>query len=142
MVLSVKKRKIKMLETLLKEDLEKIAEVEHIPIEGTKEEILNKLSSRLNLQKTRDYVKKLVLRQSLDIFSHDLVPKHKVLSDKEKESVLKNYGINIGQLPRISIRDSAVLSINAEPGDVIEITRKSPIAGEIKYYRVISKPKK
>jgi DNA-directed RNA polymerase subunit H len=65
-----------------------------------------------------------------------------VLSNKEKESILKNYGINIGQLPRISIRDSAVLSINAEPGDVIEITRKSPIAGEIKYYRVISKPKK
>lgn len=142
MALSVKKRKIKMLEALLKEDLEKIAEVEHIPIEGTKEEILNKLSSRLNLQKTRDYVKKLVLHQSLDIFTHDLVPKHKVLSDEEKKTVLESYGINAGQLPRISIRDSAILSINAEPGDIIEITRKSPIAGEIKYYRVISKPKK
>jgi DNA-directed RNA polymerase subunit H len=142
MALSVKKRKIKMLETLLKEDLEKIAEVEHIPIEGTKEEILNKLSSRLNLQKTKDYVKKLVLHQSLDIFTHDLVPKHKVLSDKEKKALLDSYGINMGQLPRISIRDSAILSIDAEPGDIIEITRKSPIAGEIKYYRVISKPKK
>jgi DNA-directed RNA polymerase subunit H len=142
MALSVKKRKIKMLETLLKEDLEKIAKVEHIPVEGTKEEILNKLSSRLNLQKTRDYVKKLVLHQSLDIFTHDLVPKHKVLSDEEKKTMLESYGINIGQLPRISIRDSAILSINAEPGDIIEITRKSPIAGEIKYYRVISKPKK
>ncbi len=142
MILSVKQRKIKMLERLLKGDLEKIAEIEHIPIEGTKEDILNKLASRLNLQRTRDYVKKLVLRQVFDVFSHELVPKHKVLSEKEKEMLLDQYKITIGQLPRIAIRDSAVLSIDAKPGDIIEISRKSPIAGEIKYYRVVMRPKK
>ena len=142
MALSVKNRKMKMLEHLLKEDLEKIAKIENISTEGTKEDLLNRLAGRLRLQRTRDYVKKLATQQAFNIFTHELVPKHRILSEREKEKMLKRYKVTIKQLPRIKMRDSAGLAINAKPGDVIEISRKSPIAGEIKYYRVVMKPKK
>lgn len=142
MVLSVKKQKIKMLERLLKEDLEKIAEIEHISKKGSKQELINRLSGRLNLQRTRNYVKKLVLHQVFNIFDHELVPKHRVLTQEEKKKLLERYKVTARQLPRITMRDPAILTIGAKPGDIIEITRKSPIAGKIKYYRIVMKPKR
>ena len=138
----VKKQKIDMMERLLKEDLEKIARIENISTEGSKEDLLNRLANNLTLQSVDNYLKKLSLRQIFDISDHALVPKHRVLPESEKEKLLQQYKITIRHLPRISIRDPAVLVLDAKPGDVIEITRKSPIAGEIKYYRAVSKPKK
>jgi len=142
MALSVKQRKVKMLDRLTKEDLEKIAKIEGISTEGEKEDLVNRLAKKLRLQRTRNYVKRLSVQGFFNIFQHELVPRHRVLSEKEKAAVLESYGVSLGQLPRIAQRDPAILAVNARPGDVIEISRKSPIAGEIKYYRVVSKPKK
>jgi len=73
----------------------------------------------------------------IDIFIHELVPKHRILSEEEKEEILKKYNANLTDLPRILVSDPVVRRLGAKPGDVIEITRKSFTAGESKYYRVV-----
>jgi DNA-directed RNA polymerase subunit H len=77
--------------------------------------------------------------KEFDILKHELVPKHKILNEKEREELFKKYGINIKQLPRISGSDPVIKVINGQLGDVIEITRKSPTAGETVYYRFVVK---
>jgi DNA-directed RNA polymerase subunit H len=77
--------------------------------------------------------------KKLEVEKHELVPKHILLSEREKEGLLEKYGIALRQLPRISIEDPAVKNINGKIGDVVKITRKSPTAGETLYYRVIVK---
>lgn len=67
------------------------------------------------------------------------MPKHVLLNEKEKEEILKKFGIVLKQLPRISNTDPAIKILNGQPGDVIKIIRKSPTAGESIYYRVIIK---
>lgn len=142
MIASVKKRKMNKLNTLKKENLEKIAKIEGVPIEGSKDELVARLATKLNLAKTRDYVKKLSVSEAFDIFKHKLVPKHRVISEEEKKDLFEKYHITERHLPRISVTDPAILVIGAKVRDVVEITRKSPVAGETKYYRVVVKPKK
>lgn len=81
-------------------------------------------------------------QKKFDVFEHELVPPHRVLSPEEKEELLKKYGVSIKQLPRILSTDPAVKALKAKPGDVIEIARRSPVAGEVKYYRVVVKKAK
>jgi DNA-directed RNA polymerase subunit H (RpoH/RPB5) len=66
---------------------------------------------------------------------HDLVPKHTKLSEKEKEVLLKNYGIQVKDLPKIMKEDSAVASLNLKGGDVVKIERASRTSGHTVYYR-------
>ena len=77
--------------------------------------------------------------KKLEIDKHELVPKHILLTEKEKEELLQKFGIGLRQLPRISIEDPAIKDSNAKIGDVVKIIRKSPTAGETLYYRVIVK---
>ena len=77
--------------------------------------------------------------KTLDITKHELVPKHELLNEKEKEQLLKQYGITLKQLPRILQTDPMVKVLNAKVGDVIKITRKSETAGDAFYYRVVVK---
>lgn len=72
------------------------------------------------------------------ILEHDLVPEHKVMKKGEVESLLKQYGVKIDQLPKIKSNDPVVQVIGAKKGDVLKILRKSPTAGESAYYRVVS----
>ncbi len=84
---------------------------------------------------TKSKSKKASTELNIDISKHILVPKHELLSEEEKEKVLKELGIVFRQLPKIKINDPAIKHLNAKPGDVIKIIRKSPISGEIVYYR-------
>lgn len=77
--------------------------------------------------------------KELDISKHELVPKHELLNEKEKEELLKHYGIALKQLPRILIADPAIKNLNGNLGDVVRVTRKSETAGQTVYYRVIVK---
>ncbi|MBD3313441.1 DNA-directed RNA polymerase subunit H [Candidatus Woesearchaeota archaeon] len=72
-----------------------------------------------------------------DVSKHILVPKHAKLSDKEKKEVLERYNASERELPKILQSDSGIMNLNASAGDVIKITRDSPTAGEITYYRVV-----
>ncbi|MEM5805419.1 MAG: DNA-directed RNA polymerase subunit H [Candidatus Aenigmatarchaeota archaeon] len=75
--------------------------------------------------------------KEMEIIEHELVPKHELLTEKEKEELLKRYGITLRQLPRIFASDPAIRHLNAKPGDVVKIIRKSETAGESIYYRVV-----
>jgi len=77
--------------------------------------------------------------KEVDILKHELVPKHTILNEKEKEELFKKYGITIKQLPRILGSDPVIKVLNGQPGDVIKIVRKSPTAKETVYYRVVVK---
>lgn len=73
--------------------------------------------------------------KKFDPLKHELVPKHTLISDKEKEELFVRYKISISDLPRISKNDPAIRQLGAKQGDVIKIIRKSRSAGEAVYYR-------
>ena len=77
----------------------------------------------------------------VDIQQHDLVPKHEVISESEKELLQKNSDFDVNNLPKIKINDPVVkeLSNNCEisAGDVLRITRNSKTAGEFVSYRIV-----
>ncbi len=71
------------------------------------------------------------------VLDHVLVPRARVLSKEEKEELFKRYGVTEENLPKILADDPMVKALGAKRGDVIEIVRNSPIAGESVYYRVV-----
>jgi DNA-directed RNA polymerase subunit H len=75
--------------------------------------------------------------KKINVFEHLLVPQHILLSREEVEKVLNKYRIQPYQLPRILASDPAARAIQAQPGDVIQILRKSPTAGEAIAYRYV-----
>jgi DNA-directed RNA polymerase subunit H len=75
----------------------------------------------------------------MDITKHELVPKHAIINEKEREELLNKYGITLRQLPRILDTDPIVKILNGKQGDVVKIIRKSSTAGESVYYRVVVK---
>ncbi len=72
---------------------------------------------------------------SIDLFLHDLVPEHDIITDKEIGEIEKEYGINREQLPKIKAGDPAAKAIGARPGDVIRIVRESETAGRHVVFR-------
>ena len=72
-----------------------------------------------------------------DIFEHDLVPRHEILSEKEREQLLAQYKVQPYQIPQIKATDPAVKVIGAKPGDILRIIRKSQTAGEYISYRYV-----
>ena len=72
-----------------------------------------------------------------EIFEHKLVPKHEILTEKEKTEVLTQYKIQPYQMPQIKSNDPAVKAIGANPGDMLKIIRKSATAGEHIAYRYV-----
>ncbi|MBN2367545.1 DNA-directed RNA polymerase subunit H [Candidatus Woesearchaeota archaeon] len=76
-------------------------------------------------------------KKKIVIKKHVLMPKHVKLIEKEKKDLLERYKISLNELPKIIKNDSAIVSLNVKIGDVVKITRESPTAGEITYYRVV-----
>lgn len=72
-----------------------------------------------------------------DILQHESVPKHEVMTKKDVKAVLEKYNVSKGQLPKIMADDPVVKMIEANAGDVIQITRTSRTAGKSIFYRVV-----
>jgi len=72
-----------------------------------------------------------------DIFEHDLVPLHEILTEKEKTQLLEKYKVKPYQIPQIKSTDPAVKAIGAKPGDILRIIRKSKTAGRHISYRYV-----
>ncbi|MFX0069232.1 MAG: DNA-directed RNA polymerase subunit H [Promethearchaeota archaeon] len=73
----------------------------------------------------------------MNIFRHELVPRHEILSSKEADSLLKEYKMSKHQLPQIKKTDIAIIAIGAKVGDIVKIARNSPTAGEFTSYRLV-----
>jgi len=76
-------------------------------------------------------------KKGFNIFEHELVPEHRILSEEEKRELLKRYKIRLSQLPQMLVSDPAAVALGAKPGDVVEIKRKSKTAGVYFYYRLV-----
>lgn len=74
---------------------------------------------------------------AFNIFKHELVPKHEILTLKEREQMLAQYKIRPYQLPQIKVSDPTVKAIGAKPGDILRIIRESPTAGTHIAYRYV-----
>ena len=66
---------------------------------------------------------------------HILQPKHSKLKEDEKEKLLGDLNVSLGQLPKIKAEDPA-LPKDVNVGDIIKIERKEK-DGEVVYYRVV-----
>ncbi|MEM2115547.1 MAG: DNA-directed RNA polymerase subunit H [Candidatus Woesearchaeota archaeon] len=71
----------------------------------------------------------------MEIWKHQLVPQHILLTPEEIQKLFEEYNITFDNLPKIKVHDPAIKHLNAKPGDVVKIIRKSKIAGECEYYR-------
>ena len=72
-----------------------------------------------------------------NVLNHDIVPMHEVLSDEETQAVLEQYQIVKEQLPKIKATDPAVKVVDAKPGQLVRVTRRSPTAGKSIAYRLV-----
>ena len=72
---------------------------------------------------------------AMDVREHRLVPEHRKMSEEEVDELLEKHDIEKQNLPKIKSNDSALKQKDFEVGDVFEITRESPTAGETTYYR-------
>lgn len=70
-----------------------------------------------------------------DVSKHVLVPKHTIVSEKEKKQVLEKFNVDFNQLPKILATDSAIKHLKPKHGDIIKVARRSRTAGESVYYR-------
>ena len=74
---------------------------------------------------------------SLDVLKHSLVPKHEVLSEEDVKSLLEEFSITKGQLPKILVTDPVIKRIKGDVGNVVRITRASKTAGKALVYKVV-----
>jgi len=73
----------------------------------------------------------------VDITKHILVPRHIVLSEKEKEEVLQRYHVTVHQLPKIMTTDPIARHYGLRLGQIVKIIRFSENAGQYVTYRYV-----
>jgi DNA-directed RNA polymerase subunit H (RpoH/RPB5) len=78
-----------------------------------------------------------IKRLQFNIMKHDLVPKHRVLTNEENTAFRKKYNVmNDEQIPTISRFDPVSLALCLRPGEICEITRPSRTSVTSTFYRV------
>jgi DNA-directed RNA polymerase subunit H (RpoH/RPB5) len=71
----------------------------------------------------------------VDVLNYFLTPKVVVLTEKEKEEVLKKFNIKEENLPKIRKDDPLAKALKLEKGQVIKITRDDG-TGTYEFYRI------
>jgi len=91
----------------------------------------------VRISERHDSLKDEEKRKAIDVFQHQLVPKHEIVPKREAEELLERLHIKAHQLPYLRADDPAARQIGAKPWDVVKITRRSPTAGEVVVYRYV-----
>lgn len=60
------------------------------------------------------------------------------MEEDEVNELLEEFNIEKEDLPEMTTDDAMTKRLDVEPGDVVEITRDSPTAGETTYYRRVT----
>lgn len=79
--------------------------------------------------------KKSEEKEKITSIKHMLIPKHELLSEKEKKELLSKYKIETQNLPIILSTDPAIADLKAKKDDIIKITRSNKTAFESIFYR-------
>jgi len=137
-VITISQRKKNLLERLRMVQLREIAKKENIKSASKKSVLVKRIIDSVDEKKIEEYFSEYSQMGKFDIRKHVLVPKFRRINEDEINKLLKKLKITRVELPKISVADPMSVSLAADIGDVIEITRKSPTAGESKYYRVVS----
>jgi len=83
------------------------------------------------------------MESRFSVMSHQMVPTHILLGEKEEQEVLVKYKATKDCLPKIRRSDPCVQSLEVKAGEeirqgrVIKIIRKSETAGVYVTYRVV-----
>ncbi|MEE9223314.1 MAG: DNA-directed RNA polymerase subunit H [Thermoplasmata archaeon] len=76
-----------------------------------------------------------------NVMEHQLVPEHRLLSEKEAKKVISDLKISKEQLPKIKFTDPCIKILNqneeVKEGMVVKIIRASETAGRSMAYRLI-----
>jgi DNA-directed RNA polymerase I, II, and III subunit RPABC1 len=72
----------------------------------------------------------------VNIMEHELVPHHIVMTEVEKQALLKRYRVKESQLPKIQINDPVSRHYGLSKGQVLKIIRTSETAGKYITYRI------
>jgi DNA-directed RNA polymerase I, II, and III subunit RPABC1 len=115
---------------LHKESMERCIIIGKGSITASARQGINELSTNFMIEYFED--RELLV----NITEHELVPEHIVLSDSEKQDLLKKYRVKESQLPKIQINDPVARYFGLIKGQVVKIIRSSETAGRYVTYRL------
>ena len=93
------------------------------------EQLFIKDKKFVNIYNFNDYL--------FNVLEHEMQPKFRILSEEEKQKIMKQYNITKDkEFPDISRFDPVSQAIGVRPGEVMEITRSSPTAVKSVYFRI------
>jgi len=78
-----------------------------------------------------------MVKKTISIDEHKLIPKHSLCNAKEKEKILNEYSATEKDFPKISIKDAAIASLGVKVRDLIKIERQDESTGTTIFYRVV-----
>lgn len=65
---------------------------------------------------------------------HELIPSHKILPKEDGEKILSEYRVSRMQIPKIKVKDAALIGLGAKAGQIVEVARHD---GSVNYRLVI-----
>ena len=73
----------------------------------------------------------------INLIDHNIIPKHELLKNKDKENFINLNKSDLNKLPRIFKYDPISRYYNAQIGDIFRILRPSITSGYSIIYRIV-----